>query len=172
MTLADIERAAQALSEHRDAGGIPWADKMEIARENWREAVRVVIEAIVRFRVLPRLSGRAWGACFQSGIPALPFDGGQSLPPRLTRVGSFGAATPQAAGPVGRSEVPVRAKFPPEVRFFVAGNTVTVGDTSQNSCGHGRSKAYLPCNCTGCPHTHFERRGCHHRPAFIFCAHI
>ena len=46
MTLANIERAAQALSEHRDAGGIPWADKMEIARENWREAVRVVIEAL------------------------------------------------------------------------------------------------------------------------------
>jgi hypothetical protein len=46
VTPADIERAAQALAEHRDAGGIPWADKMEIARENWREAVRVVIEAL------------------------------------------------------------------------------------------------------------------------------
>jgi hypothetical protein len=46
MTPADIERAAQALAEHRDAGGIPWPDKMEIARENWREAVRVVIEAL------------------------------------------------------------------------------------------------------------------------------
>ena len=44
--LAAIERAAQALAEHRDAGGIPWADKMELSRENWREAVRVVIEAL------------------------------------------------------------------------------------------------------------------------------
>ena len=39
MTPADIERAAQALSEHRDAGGIPWADKMELSRENWREEI-------------------------------------------------------------------------------------------------------------------------------------
>ena len=46
MTPADIERAAQALAEYRDAGGVPWADKMEISRENWREAVRVVIEAL------------------------------------------------------------------------------------------------------------------------------
>jgi hypothetical protein len=46
MTSADIERAAQALAEYRDPGGIPWADKMELSRENWREAVRVVIEAL------------------------------------------------------------------------------------------------------------------------------
>ena len=46
MTPADIERAAQALAEYRDAGGIPWPDKMELSRENWREAVRVVIEAL------------------------------------------------------------------------------------------------------------------------------
>jgi hypothetical protein len=46
VTREDIERAAQALAEHRDAGGIPWADKMEVSRENWREAVRVVIEAL------------------------------------------------------------------------------------------------------------------------------
>ena len=46
MTPADIERAAQALAEHRDAGGIPLPDKMELSRENWREAVRVVIEAL------------------------------------------------------------------------------------------------------------------------------
>lgn len=39
------------------------------------------VRTIGRFRVLPRLSGRAWGACFQSGIPALPFDGGQPIPP-------------------------------------------------------------------------------------------
>ena len=46
MTPADIERAAQALAEYRDAGGIPWAYKMELSRENWREAVQVVIEAL------------------------------------------------------------------------------------------------------------------------------
>ena len=46
MTPADIERDAKALSEYRDPGGVPWADKMEVSRENWREAVRVVIEAL------------------------------------------------------------------------------------------------------------------------------
>jgi len=46
MTPTDIERAAQALAEYRDPGGIPWADKMELSRDNWREAVQVVIEAL------------------------------------------------------------------------------------------------------------------------------
>ena len=45
---ADIDRAAQALAAFREAGGLPWDQKMEIARENWRRAVRVVIEALER----------------------------------------------------------------------------------------------------------------------------
>lgn len=46
MTPEDIERAAQALSAFREAGGLPWDQKMELARENWRRAVWVVIEAL------------------------------------------------------------------------------------------------------------------------------
>ena len=46
MTDADIDRAAQALAAFREAGGLPWDQKMEIARENWRRAVRIVIEAL------------------------------------------------------------------------------------------------------------------------------
>lgn len=42
----EIDRAAQALAEFREAGGLPWHKKMEIARENWRRAVLVVIEAL------------------------------------------------------------------------------------------------------------------------------
>ena len=77
------------------------------------------------------LGGRVWGGCFQSGIPALPFIGGQPLPPRLTRVGSFGAVVPQPTAGFRAVGSPFRAKFPPEVRFFVAGNAVTVGNTSK-----------------------------------------
>ena len=46
MTPEDIDRAAQALAAFREAGGVPWDQKMELARENWRRAVRVVIEAL------------------------------------------------------------------------------------------------------------------------------
>ena len=48
MTPEDIDRAAQALALFREAGGLPWDQKMELARENWRRAVRVVIEALER----------------------------------------------------------------------------------------------------------------------------
>lgn len=110
----------------------------------------VYFKAIVRFRVLPRLSGRAWGACFQSGIPALPFDGGQPIPPRLTRVGSFGAAIPQATGASRAVGSPFRAKFPPEVCFW-HGKTVNRGqDINKGACPHAQSRTYKSCKaCMG-----------------------
>ena len=48
MTDADIDRAAQALAAFREEEGVPWDKKMEISRENWRKAVRIVIEALER----------------------------------------------------------------------------------------------------------------------------
>jgi hypothetical protein len=45
--------------------------------------------------------------------------------------GSFGAVVPQPTAGIRAVGSPFRAKFPPEVRFSLAGNAVTVGNTSK-----------------------------------------
>ena len=71
------------------------------------------------------------GSLLHSGIPALPFSGGQPIPPGYNLRGFVWSGCPSGRRASRAVGSPFRAKFPPEVRFFVAGNAVTVGNTSK-----------------------------------------
>lgn len=128
---------------------------------------------IAGFRVLPRLSGRAWGACFQSGIAALPFIGGQPLPPGYDLRGFVWRGYPSGRRASRAVGSPFRAKFPPEVCFW-HGKTVNRGqDINDGYCSHGQIKPYRTCLIsTGWLKHPIEGRGSHQRPAFTFSGKV
>ena len=42
--LNELDTIAAAAAKFRDPGGLPWAEKMEVSRENWRKLVRLILE--------------------------------------------------------------------------------------------------------------------------------
>lgn len=42
--LNELDTIAAAAANFRDPGGLPWHQKMEVSRENWRGLVRLILE--------------------------------------------------------------------------------------------------------------------------------
>ena len=42
--LNELDTIAAAAAAFRDPGGLPWSEKMEVSRENWRRLVRLILE--------------------------------------------------------------------------------------------------------------------------------
>lgn len=42
--LNELDTIASAAAALRDPGGLPWAEKMEVSRENWRKLVRLILD--------------------------------------------------------------------------------------------------------------------------------
>jgi hypothetical protein len=42
--LNELDTIASAAAAFREPGGLPWAEKMEVSRENWRKLVRLILE--------------------------------------------------------------------------------------------------------------------------------
>jgi len=42
--LNELDTIAAAAAAFRDPGGLPWHQKMEVSRENWRRLVRLILE--------------------------------------------------------------------------------------------------------------------------------